>query len=218
MLDRLSLKLVVAIAIAGSAGALAAGLLLDVGSFVENLLAELIGVFLSIALAVLVVDKVVERERERRWDLVSVPIIHTLRFALMRTGMEAFLRLPPPRPPNADPYTLGVLAPDRLAGALEKLALKVREEKPGFTDEGELVDRIRPHLELIRSAAMPQLLAIGRRDLLAPLAIVDKTFQDLEHTVWIEQRMGSLNDFNGSLGQLLDATAEVVKAVDAEAA
>lgn len=215
MLKVLSLRTVVGVALGVAVISLGVGLTIDVNGFVENLLAELIGVLLSILLALLIVDRVVEREQARRWDLVSGEILQMLRFALMRAGVDVYLRLPAPRPADADPYTMGLAGEGLLAGAMSKLAARVRKQPRGFVDD-DSIDLIRPHLELVRSGVMPQLLAMGKRDLIARLAAVDNAFQDLEHTAWLEERFGSLDQLNESMGDLLEMMGKAVGEIDTE--
>lgn len=192
-----------------------AGLCVDAKGFAENLLAEIVGVFAGLLVVVFVVDRVVERERARRWELVSEKTLNTLRFVIIRAGSEIYLTLPAPRAPNADPYTLGLVGERALTGALRKLAEKVREQpEPGEDHrEDRVLDGLRGHLAQLRGGVMPQLLVVGEHDLVARLAALDGAFQDLEHNIWLEDRFGGLNQFQASVATVVDRLADLSEAI-----
>jgi hypothetical protein len=213
LLDRISLKTIASIATLVTLAALIVGFMLDAKGFAGNLLAEVAGVLVSVLLAIFIVEKLVERERSRRWDLVSAETTTTLRFAVIRAGHHLYLRLPSPRPAAADPYTLGLFGENRLAGALRLLAERI-EETPDLGTGEDLVAAVRPHLELMRGGVMPQLLAIGEHDLIARLAALESAFQELEHTVWLQDRLGQLRQFHPAAAALVNALAEVSESID----
>ena len=196
-----------------------AGVCVDEAGFAGNLLAEIVGVFAGLLVVVFVVDRVVERERSRRWDLVSEKTLHTLRFVIIRAGSEIYLTLPAPRAPSADPYTLGLVGENALTGALRNLSEKVREQ-PEPDDrhredrENQVLDGLGKHLALLRGGVMPQLLVVGEHDLVARLAALDGAFQDLEHNVWLEDRFGGLNQFQASVATVVDRLADLSEAID----
>lgn len=195
--------------------AMSAGFIIDAKSFAGNLLAEIAGVLTGGVLAVLIIDRAIERDRARRWDLVSEQALGTLRFVILRAGMDIYLSLPAPRPPSADPYTRGELEDKRgLTDALHELATVVRAT-PALGNEEELVDRLKGHLEVVHGGVLPQLLVIGTHELIARLSAVEGAFQDLEHAVWLELRFGGLDQFHIELAKVLDALANVSKQIDA---
>jgi hypothetical protein len=194
--------------------ALLVGFTIDAKGFAGNLLAEIAGVLVSVLLAVFIVEKAVERERSRRWDLVAEQTASMLRFAVIRVGSHVYLRLPAPRSSASDPYTLGLLGDKQLSGALSQLAEDVRKEPELGSDKEGFVAGLRPHLEFIRAGIMPQLLAIGKHDLIALLAAVESAFQNLEHTLWLEARFGGPDQFQTDAATLVDALANVSRAID----
>jgi hypothetical protein len=210
----LSLKRLAVIAIAISAVAIGLGLLIDFDGFVDNLLAETAGILLGAVLAVRIIDRAVDHDRARRWELVAVQTLDTLRFVVIRAGMDVYLLLPAPRPGDADPYIFGNADDGRmLPKSLHKLADVVRAEMP-LLDEGEIVRKLKDHLQVVRGGVLPQLLAIGTHDLIARLATLEATFQELENTAWLEQRFGGLNQFNQELADLVSALAGVSEEIN----
>lgn len=208
------MKTIVAIAITVALAATAGGFMLDAKGFGGNLLAEIVGILMAAVLAVLIIDRAVERDRARRWDLVSQQTLSTLRFVVLRAGMDVYLSLPAPRPPNADPYTLGQLGEEGgLTDALKELSGVVRTAD-GIGVDDELVIVLKGHLEVVRGGVLPQLLAIGTHDLIARLSTVEAAFQDLEQTAWLEQRFTGLNQFHSELAGFIDALAGVSEQID----
>jgi hypothetical protein len=214
LLERFSLKTLATVAAAAAVAGLAAGFAIDARGFLGNLLAELVGIVSGALLAIFIVERILERERSRKWDLVSEQTIATLRFALVRAGHHVYLLLPVPRDPDADPYTLGLLQKNRLADALSTLAASVRK-RPDLEIEGDVAKSLEPHLELIRGGVMPQLVAIGKHDLIARLAVVESAFQDLQHTIWLNEKFGHLNKSSEAVATLVDSLAQVSEVVDA---
>lgn len=207
-----SLKAIAVVAATVVVVALVAGFLLDAEGFLGNLLAEIVGVLVSVLLAIFIVERIVERERAKRWDLVSGETITTLRFAVIRAGQHVYLLLPPPRDPNADPYTLGLLQRDQLTDALRQLAENIRSSQLSIEDE--VAAGLRPHMEFIRGSVMPQLLAIGTHDLIARLAALESAFQDLQHTVWLAHQFGHLRKSPAIVANLIQALAGVSEVID----
>jgi len=204
-----------AAAVVVAAAAMAVGFVIDAKNFAGNLLAEIAGVLIGVVLAVLIVDRAVERDRARRWNLVSEQTLSTLRFVILRAGMDVYLSLPAPRPPDADPYTRGQFGEEGgLTNSLGELAGVVRAT-PELDNEEELVDKLKSHLEVIRSGVLPQLLAVGTHELIARLSAVEAAFQDLDHTVWLELRFGGLNEFHTELAKVLNTLSGVSAQLDA---
>lgn len=218
MLDQISLKKFTKFALAATTVVLVVGFALDAKGFSGNLLAEIAGVLVSVLLAVFIVEKAVERERSRRWDLVAEQTTSMLRFAVIRAGTNVYLQLPAPRSAAADPYTLGLLGDKQLSAALSQLAEEMRKEPELGTGKEGFVAGLQPHIEFIRAGVMPQLLAIGKHDLIARLAAVESTFQNLEHTLWLEERFGGPDQFHVDAAALIEALANLSRAIDDPAA
>jgi hypothetical protein len=209
-----SLKKLAVFAVVVSAVATVAGFAIDVEAFAGNLLAETAGILLGAVLAVLIVDRAVEHDRARRWSLVADQTLATLRLVVIRAAMDVYMSLPAPRPSDADPYTFGHAGGEgQLTTSLHRLADTVRADA-GRLDEEALVSKIRDHLQVVRGGVLPQLLAIGRQDLIARLTTLEMAFQNLENTAWLEQRFGGLNQFHEDLGELLEGLAGVSEEVD----
>jgi hypothetical protein len=73
----------------GAAAATVGGLLLGARSFLSNLLAELAGFALSVIVAVLVVEKLAEQRRRKRWDFVKEAILLSIKRDLARLIVAA---------------------------------------------------------------------------------------------------------------------------------
>jgi hypothetical protein len=162
---------------------------------------------------VFIVDVLVERERARRWELVSAETTAALRFAIIRAGLDVYLLLPAPRPPAADPYTMNLGGRGALPEALRTLADAVRATQD-LGELSEVVEDLRSHLALVRDGIMPRLLAIGQHELVARLAALEGGLQELEHTAWLRERFSGLPNTAGDIADVVDALARVGEFVD----
>jgi hypothetical protein len=205
---RISLKTLAILALPVAAICLLIGFCLDSDGFAGNLLAEVVGVLASVLLAVFVVERAVEQDRANRWGLVSAETTTTLRLTVVRAAHFIYLMLPVPRPPNADPYTIGLLVEGRLPQTLQLLAHQVREGQINAAGS-DVVAGLEDYMALIRSGVMPQLLAIGERELVATLSALENAFQELVHAVWLEDRFGPTTGIQPATAELVEALAEV---------
>jgi hypothetical protein len=212
VLARIAPKTLIVAAIVLLGGALIAGFALDPKTFGEHLLAEFVGLLVSILVAVFIVDVFVERERSRRWDLVSTETVTLLRFAIVRAGLDVYLMLPAPRPPAADPFTMSEAGEGQLAMALSTLARTV--EKTEDIELDAALDALRPHLAVARDSVMPRLLAIGQHELIASVAALEGKLQNLEYMVWLEERFTNLSDAKRDLAEVLLAMASIGNLTD----
>lgn len=169
------------------AAAIAAGVALDARGFAGNLLAEASGVIVSALLTVLVVERLLERDRRRRWHVVAQETHETLRMSLVLASLPAYLALPSPKPLEADPRVAAET--DGLATGLEGLehALRAVGEQPDgkpFSLE-HVLDPARPHLERVSSSVLPRLLTLGKDpDLLQRLMTLEATVTQLDYRLW----------------------------------
>jgi hypothetical protein len=204
-------RFLVAASAAVGLAALAVGFKLDSKNFAGNALAELAGLILSVLVAVLIVDRLVAQDRRRRWDLVSTQTIDTLHFALTRSGLALYLRLPTPRPPTADPFTMGIAGPSGLARALQDLAPYIRAlDDSALGSPANWLPEVEEPIRLIREGLMPRLLAIGDPEVVAVASSVEGRFQDLLHAVWLSNRFGG--------EQIASAAADLCEAMGAAVA
>jgi hypothetical protein len=77
-----------------AAAATAGGLLLGARSFLSNLLAELAGFALSVVVAVVIIEKLAEQRRRRRWDLVRDSTLRGIQRELSSLLLAALAALP----------------------------------------------------------------------------------------------------------------------------
>ena len=169
------------------AAAVAVGFALDAEAFAGNLLAEAAGVVASVVLAVLVVERLLERDRRARWRLVSEQTARTLRFALVKASVPMYLALPSPKPHGADPRTAedaGTLA-DGLVELEDGLRTFGEHEELKQLRLADVLVETRPHLQLALGEVMPRLLALGRDPgLIQRLMAIEAALQALDYRVW----------------------------------
>jgi hypothetical protein len=212
MLKRMPAKPLVIAALILLAAALAAGFTIDANSYALHLLAELVGLLASVLVAVFIVDVLVERERDRRWELVAGETTSSLRFAILRTGYSIYLLLPAPRPPAADPYTMSEVPQTGLTSSLRGLAETVRDTQD--IDLGKALIVLHDDLAVVRDSVMPRLLTIGRHELIAAVASLEGRLQQMEHTVWLDERFEGLPDGHHDLAMVIDAMTTVSELLD----
>ncbi len=196
---------------------LAAGFRFDLGNFGSNALAELAGVVASVVAAVLVIERLVDRDRRSRWQLVEAETLKTLRFALVKGALPLYLHLPSPRPPNAEPY--GMNEDGKLGEALRNLGAALREhEDLSFKPDRlrPVLDRVAPHLNFIRDSVMQRLLTVGTEpELIRRLALLESTFEDLDFDAWLDEEFSSRPNENAQrMAGLADSMGEVVDYLD----
>lgn len=213
--ERISLKTLAILALPAAAISLLIGFCLDRKGFAGNLLAEVVGVLASVLLAVFVVERAVEQDRAKRWGLVSAETTTTLRLTIVRAAHSIYLVLPAPRPPTADPYTIGLLVEGRLPQTLHLLARQVEDGHLVSTGL-DVVGGLEDYMALIRSGVMPQLLAIGERELVATLTALENAYQELVHAAWLEERFGPTTGIQPATAALVDALAEVSAVIDSK--
>jgi hypothetical protein len=212
MLKRIPVKPLVIAALILLAAALAAGFAIDASSYALHLLAELVGLLVSVLVAVFIVDVLVERERDRRWELVAGETTSSLRFAILHAGYNIYLLLPSPRPPAADPYTMSEVPQAGLTSSLRRLTETVRDTRD--IDLSKALTALHDHLALVRDSVMPRLLTIGRHELIAAVASLEGRLQQMEHAVWLDERFEGLPDGQLDLAEVIDAMAAVSELLD----
>jgi hypothetical protein len=195
------------------ASALLVGFLIDAEGFLGNLLAEVVGLVVGILIALFVIEKAVEADRNRRWESVSEQTLKTLRLVVIRAGMDIYLQLPAPRSSAADPYSMGMAGDAMLSGALERLAELVRAEH-SIADGESIEADLAAHLEVIRTAVTPSLLALDKPLLIAPIMAVEGAVLDLAHANWLYARFGGPNQVPEELSKVVAALAAIADAID----
>ena len=130
----------VALALATAAGLVAAGLALDSPEFTGNLLAEGVGVVVSVVVAVTLVERWLSRERARRWQRVRSQTVRAIDANLADIAFRFSLRIPPPRDIGLDFYT-GDVPRAEIAAEIRDLAEQLREraEELGKTPDADTI-------------------------------------------------------------------------------
>jgi hypothetical protein len=196
---------------------LAAGFRLDLGNFGSNLLAELAGLVASVVVAILVIERLVDRDRRARWRLVEAQTLKTLRFTLVKCALPLYLHLHDPRPLEANPYGVHQLEP--LDERLRNLAaaLRKREDRKLKPDPlRPVLESIAPHINFIRDSVMQRLLTVGAKpELIRRLALLESTFEDLDFDAWLDETLSSRPGENAQrLAELTDSMRDVVAYLD----
>jgi hypothetical protein len=199
------------------AAILEAGFRLELGHFGSNLVAELAGVVASVVVAVLVIERLIDRDRRARWGLVEAQTLKTLRFTLVKGALPLYLHLHDPRPPEANPY--GMYQSEPLDEKLRNLAaaLREREDKKLKPDPlRPVLESIAPHINFIRDSVMQRLLTVGAEpELIRRLALLESTFEDLDFAAWLDENLNSRPGENAQrLGTLADSMRDVVAYLD----
>jgi hypothetical protein len=173
-------------------GALIAGFWLDALGFGSNLLADAVGLPVGVLIAGYLVDRFVESDRERRWQVVSKGTIETLRFAAVKMGLAAYLLLPAPRPPNANPFTME--SAGDLPGALQRLAEALRAHGAvAVARQGQLQvpDQVITSGRLVRDVILPRLLLLqAEPELVQPIIELESALETLDYNVHALERFG----------------------------
>jgi len=200
------------------AAAIAAGVALDARGFAGNLLAEAIGVIVSVLLTVLVVERLLERDRRRRWHVVAQETHETLRKSLVLAALPAYLALPSPKPLEADPRI--VTDTDGLTARLEQLERELHavgeqpDGKPFWLEQ--VLDSARPHLERVSSSVLPRLLTLGNDpDLLQHLMALEETVNQLDYRLWTAQALTDADEALSPMArpEAIRHTASFVRAI-----
>jgi hypothetical protein len=196
---------------------LAMGFKIGLNGFGSNVLAELIGVVAGIGVAILVVERLLDRDRRSRWRLVEVETIETLRFALVKAALTLYLHLPAPRSTTAHPYVMHKQG--RLDEGLQNLTAELRDyEAEVFTSDSfrELLDSVAPYLNFVRDSVMQRLLTVGPDpELIKRLAMLESTFEDLDFHAWLDDRLKSRpGQPMRRMAKLVDSMRDVVAYID----
>ncbi len=198
-----------ALAVVAAAG----GFALDPKGFAGNILGEVIGVITSVLLAVFVLDRLVERDRRRRWSLVAEETLQTLRFALVRAGLAMYLRLPLPRPPTADPFTMQFGSTEALTLSFQSLGDHLRKLSDAEMGQPDLwLPVVEEQIRLIREGVMPRLIAIGDDNIVAAVSTVEGRYQDLNHAASLRERIGG-EHVSDAAAELCYALSRVVERI-----
>lgn len=161
------------------------GARLDPAGFVGNLLSEGVGLAASLVVGLVLVERLVERDRRRRWELVAAETETALRFAIVRIAREIYLEIPAPRPGAADPLSMADAG--ALSQGLSRLEEVLNMPSTGWPQQGDvsaIVGAIRPQVGRIRNDVTLRLLTLGQRPgLVAHLSAAEGAFEELEFEV-----------------------------------
>jgi hypothetical protein len=144
----------------------AVGLTVNARSFLENLLSEAAGIFFSIIVALLIVDKYTEHQKEQQWARVRNLTYQALAAHLCDLTTETFIYFPVGDHRPMTPITEGrdhpnpatVPAIGGLISQLRKLPSAVSAEKSTSDLSVEFYDVIKWDLDQIRDVLTPRVV------------------------------------------------------------
>jgi hypothetical protein len=188
------------------------GITLGAKSFASNLLADGIGTLL----ALLFIERIVDADRKRRWSLVSGATLETLRDAMIRSSLSAYLLLEAPRPPQADPLMMAESG--HLSHALRELSARLTEwsliPPLGLEIESAAHRILEPTAEIFQ-VVLPRLLLVGTQPALVELLVrVEHAAHRLAYDVSLEERFGfPPGKFLTDVADLVDAFSVLAESV-----
>jgi hypothetical protein len=169
---------------------LISGLLLDFKSFLGNTLSELAGIALSALLAVLIFERLAERERWLRWQRARHQLFAALSDQLASIGFEVYITLPVEvrESGSADVATgLTVGEPELISVFIELRNMvydnlnMLAEADDGCKETATLYEAVRPNLGRIHDALLLQFLQLGRDpDLVADISRLESATRQWE--------------------------------------
>jgi hypothetical protein len=193
---------------------MASGFLLDYRSFTGNVLSEISGIALSAVLAVLIFERVAERERRRRWEGVRSQLYGALVSQLTDIAFEVYIALPVEvREASPDVITT-MLADNELtsdtvvsAAVLTDVVRANIESLMASEDDGanagSVYDSAVPNLDRISDTLVPQLLQLGQDpQLIVELSQLGSAVRVWEWNLRMNQIYGGPSTWDGVIGVL----------------
>lgn len=217
----ISLSLVAALLLAG-------GFLLDYRSFTGNVLSELSGIVISAVLAVLIFERIAERERRRRWEEVRGQLHRVLYRMLTDIAFEVYIALPVEvRKGNRDVITMMVVADDVTSDVVSSAAelrdmvqvnigaLVAIDEDDEYSRSRSTYDSLMPSVNRIRDTLVPQFLQLGQDpQLIVALSGIERAVQVWEWNLKMNELYGGPSAWDGVVG-VLDSVHKVLRHIPA---
>jgi hypothetical protein len=194
---------------------LGAGFLLDYRSFAGNVLSELAGIALSAMLAILIFERLANRERQRRWEGVRSQLTGALSSHLADIAFEVYAALPT-EVRQAQPNLMSAFFDrEEMPSAVATVKNTVRANSEalvsGGSNAGPVYDAVLPNLNRIRDALVPQFLQLGHDpDLVVNLSRLESVVRVWEGSLRLNQLYGTPSTWTGVL-EVLDAVHEVLE-------
>lgn len=194
---------------------LGAGFLLDYRSFAGNFLSEVAGIALSAMLAVLIFERLANRERQRRWEGVRSQLTGALSSHLADIAFEVYVALPTEvRQSELNPMSAFFDREEMPSGvATVRSAVRANSEAliSGGSSAGPVYDAVLPNLNRIRDALVPQFLQLGHDpELVVNLSRLESVVRVWEGNLRLNQLYGTPSTWNGVV-EVLDAAHEVLE-------
>jgi hypothetical protein len=193
---------------------LGAGVLMDYRSFVGNVLSEVAGILLSAMLAVLIFERIANRERQRRWEGVRSQLCGALSSHLGDIAFEVYIGLPADMR-NAEPSFIHALVTgDEIPRGAAAVRNIVRANsvalRAGRSSAGPVYDAVLPNLNRIRDSLVPQFLQLGQDpELVVNLSGLESAVRLWEGNLRLNQLNGTPSTWTGVV-DVLDSVHEVL--------
>jgi hypothetical protein len=194
---------------------LGVGVLIDYRSFVGNMLSEVAGILLSAILAVLIFERIANRERQRRWEGVRSQLCDALSSQLADIAFEIYVGLPGDMR-NAEPSLMnGLVTGDEILRGVATVRNTVRANGAallsGRSSAGSVYDAVLPNLNRIRDALVPQFLQLGQDpELVVNLSRLESAVRLWEGSLRLNQLYGTPSTWTGVV-EVLDAVHQVLE-------
>ena len=194
---------------------LGAGVLLDYRSVAGNVLSEVAGIALSAMLAVLIFERLANRERHQRWEGVRSQLTAALSNQLADIAFEVYVALPPEVHPAETDLTSAFFDRDEMMSAVAAVRGTVRVNidalAAGGSSAGPVYDAVLPNLNRIRDALVPQFLQLGHDpELVVNLSRLESVVRVWEGNLRLHQLFGTPSTWRGVV-EVLDAVHEVLE-------
>jgi hypothetical protein len=193
---------------------LSAGVLIDYRSFAGNVLSEVAGILLSAMLAVLIFERIANRERQRRWEGVRSQLCGALSSHLADIAFEVYVGLPANMRTTEPSHMIALATSDEIPRGVATVRNTVRANSAallsGRSSAGPVYDAVVPNLNRIRDALVPQFLQLGQDpELVVRLSGLESAVRVWEGNLRLNQLYGTPSTWTGIV-DVLDAVHEIL--------
>jgi hypothetical protein len=201
---------------------LAGGFVLDYRSFAGNVLSELAGILLSAVVAVLIFERIADRERHRKWEAVRSQLSGIIFSHLTDIAFEVYIALPVEvRKANPDPVTM-LVANDEVTSDIVSSATELRDIVQAnigvlmaidhdYAYSRPVYESVMPSVNRIRDTLVPQLLQLGQKpQLVVELSGLERAVRGWEWNLKMNELYGGPSAWEGVVG-VLDSVHKILR-------
>jgi hypothetical protein len=205
------------------ASAIVPGLLLDPQPFIENLLAETAGAAASILVGLMLVERLIQRQRSRQWERVRLQTVRAILAHIMDIGLEYYMVLPVSIRQEEQEfmyyfYELDLPSEEAAQGLarISKHVLGQKEELVPLSSR-DFHEHISPHIHQLRDVLTPRVLELNDDpNLVEVLMDVETAERSWIYHLGLENRFGAPEEFGWeSSAGFLEACSKVVAQLSA---